>query len=185
PIGSSSLSLSPTITTPAMTQAGFILGTAAYMSPEQAKGKPVDKRADIWAFGVVLFEMLTGIRPFPGEDVSDVLASVLAREPQLAVIPDAVPLTVRHVLKACLQKDPKKRIHDMGDVRLAMSGAFETVRDSGTPVVTPRRSWLRVLATAAALILVAALAAGAVWILKPAESQPVARFSHRLRNEAL
>jgi serine/threonine-protein kinase len=183
PIGSSSLSLSPTITTPAMTQAGFILGTAAYMSPEQAKGKPVDKRADIWAFGVVLFEMLTGSRPFPGEDVSDVLASVLAREPQLAVIPDAVPLTVRHVLKACLQKDPKKRIHDMGDVRLAMSGAFETVRDAGTPVVTPRRSWSRVLATAAALILVAALTAGTVWILTPAESRPVTRFSHRLHDE--
>ena len=153
------------------------------MSPEQAKGKPVDKRADVWAFGVVLFEMLTGRRPFAGDDVSDVLASVLAREPQLAAIPDAVPLTVRHVLKACLQKDPKKRIHDMGDVRLAMSGAFETVRDAGTPVVTPRRSWSRVLATAAALILVAALAAGAVWILKPAESRPVTRFSHRLNDE--
>ncbi len=139
PIGSSSLSLSPTITTPAMTQAGFILGTAAYMSPEQAKGKPVDKRADVWAFGVVLFEMLTGRRPFAGDDVSDVLASVLAREPQLAAIPDAVPSTVRQVLKACLQKDPKKRIHDMGDVRLAMSGAFETVRDAETTVVTPRR----------------------------------------------
>ena len=90
-----------------MTQAGLILGTAAYMSPEQAKGKPVDKRADVWAFGVVLFEMLTGRRPFAGDDVSDVLASVLAREPQLAAIPDAVPLTVRHVLKACLQKDPR------------------------------------------------------------------------------
>ena len=103
----------------------------------------MDKRADIWAFGVVLFEMLTGRRPFAGDDVSEVLASVLAREPQLAAIPDAVPLTVRHVLKACLQKDPKKRIHDMGDVRLAMSGAFETVRDAGTQVVTPRRSWSR------------------------------------------
>ena len=79
--------------------------------------------------------MLTGRRPFPGEDVSDVLASVLAREPQLAAIPDAVPSTVRHVLKACLQKDPKKRIHDMGDVRLAMSGVFETVRDADAPAV--------------------------------------------------
>ena len=124
-----------------MTQAGFILGTAAYMSPEQAKGKPVDKRADIWAFGVVLFEMLTGRRPFAGDEVSDVLASVLAREPQLAAIPDTVPAIVRQVLKACLQKDPKKRIHDMADVRLAMAGVFETVRDAGTPGATPRRSW--------------------------------------------
>ena len=140
--GSSSFSLSPTITTPAMTQAGLILGTAAYMSPEQAKGKAVDKRADIWAFGVVLFEMLTGSRPFPGEDVSDVLASVLAREPQLAAIPDAVPSTVRLVLKACLQKDPKKRIHDMGDVRLAMTGVFETVPEADAPAAIPRRSWL-------------------------------------------
>ena len=183
PIGSSSLSLSPTITTPAMTQAGFILGTAAYMSPEQAKGKQVDKRADVWAFGVVLFEMLTGRRPFAGDDVSDVLASVLAREPQLAIIPDAVPAIVRQVLKACLQKDLKKRVHDMADVRLAMAGAFETVRDAGIPVESPRRSKWTVPAMAAAVVLVGAIAAMTAWMLKPLEPRSVMRFSHRLGEE--
>ena len=177
---SSSLSLSPTITTPAMTQVGFILGTAAYMSPEQAKGKAVDKRADIWAFGVVLFEMLTGHRPFAGEEVSDVLASVLAREPQLAAIPDTVPPIVRQVLKACLQKDPKKRIHDMADVRLAMEGAFEAVRDAAVPVESSRRSKWMVPAIATALVVVGALAAAAAWKLKPAEPRQVMRFAHHL-----
>ena len=181
---SSSLSLSPTITTPAMTQAGLILGTAAYMSPEQARGRPADKRADIWAFGVVLFEMITGTRPFAGDDVSDVLASVLAREPHLAAIPDTVPSAVQQVVKACLQKDPKKRIHDMADVRLAMDGVFETVRAVEAPVVAtaPVSSW-RMFATAAAVILVAAIASTAAWILKPAEPRAMMRFSHRLGEE--
>src|SRR5262245_224403 len=181
---SSSLTLSPTITTPAMTQVGFILGTAAYMSPEQAKGKAVDKRADIWAFGVVLFEMLTGHRPFAGEEVSDVLASVLAREPQLAAIPDAVPQIVRQVLKACLQKDPKKRIHDMADVRLALAGTFETVREAEPPVESQRRSKWMVPAIAAALVVVGVLAAAATWMLKPAEPRTVMRFTHRLGEES-
>src|SRR2546428_194024 len=90
---SPSVSMSPTITTPAMTQAGMILGTAAYMSPEQARGKGVDKRSDIWAFGAVLFEMLTGARAFAGDDVSDVLASVLAREPDWARLPPATTVS--------------------------------------------------------------------------------------------
>jgi len=180
---SSSLTLSPTITTPAMTQVGFILGTAAYMSPEQAKGKAVDKRADIWAFGVVLFEMLTGHRPFAGEEVSDVLASVLAREPQLAAIPDTVPPIVRQVLKACLQKDPKKRIHDMADVRLAMAGTFETVRDAEARIQSPRRSKWMIPAIAAALVVVGVFAAAAAWKLKPGEPRPVLRFTHRLGEE--
>ena len=180
---SSSLSLSPTITTPAMTQVGFILGTAAYMSPEQAKGKAVDKRADIWAFGVVLFEMLTGHRPFAGEEVSDVLASVLAREPQLTAIPETVPAIVRQVLKACLQKDPKKRVHDMADVRLALAGAFDTARDAPVPVVAPQRSPWRIPAAVALLVLVGAIAAATAWMLKPVEARPVMRFVHRLGEE--
>src|SRR5262245_24383117 len=90
-----SLSMSPTITTPVMTQAGLILGTAAYMSPEQARGKPIDKRADIWAFGCVLFEMLTGRRAFEGEDVSDTLASVLKSEPDCNALPADVAPPVR------------------------------------------------------------------------------------------
>src|SRR6187200_2521454 len=109
---SSSLSMSPTITTPAMTQAGIILGTAAYMAPEQARGKPVDKRSDIWAFGVVLYEMLTGRRAFEGEDVSSILAAVIQSEPRW----DGVPASVRRLLESCLERDPKKRLRDIGDV---------------------------------------------------------------------
>jgi serine/threonine protein kinase len=108
---SASASMSPTITTPAMTQAGMILGTAAYMSPEQAKGRAVDRRSDVWAFGVVLFEMLTGQRLFGGETISDTLAAVLKTEPSWAALPPSTPPTLRHVLRSCLEKDPKRRLH--------------------------------------------------------------------------
>ena len=101
-------SQSPTITTPAMTAAGIILGTAAYMSPEQARGKTVDKRTDIWAFGCVLFEMLTAQRPFSGETVTDVLASVVAREPDWALLAHYPP-ALQSVVQRCLRKDPKVR----------------------------------------------------------------------------
>src|SRR5471032_1008501 len=101
-VGSSSgVSMSPTITTPAMTQAGMILGTAAYMSPEQSKGRAVDKRSDVWAFGAVLFEMLTGRRAFEGEDVSDTLARILMKEPDWAALPATVPSGVVTALRRC------------------------------------------------------------------------------------
>ena len=125
-VSSSSLSLSPTITTPAMTQAGIILGTAAYMSPEQAKGRPVDRRADVWAFGAVLYEMLSGTRAFAGNDVSEVLASVLAREPDWTLLPRGVSPVLGTSIRRCLHKDPKQRIGDMQSVRLVLEGAFET-----------------------------------------------------------
>src|SRR5881409_3562755 len=95
--------LSPTITSPAMTQAGMILGTAAYMSPEQAKGRPADKRSDIWAFGCVLFEMLTGRRPFDGEDVTDVIVAVLSKEPDWTALPPRVPGSIRALIRRCLE----------------------------------------------------------------------------------
>jgi len=117
---------SPTITTPAVTQAGMILGTAAYMSPEQAKGRVVDRRADVWAFGAVLFEMLTAQRAFAGDDVSDTLANVLKMDPDWERLPADLPPRVRQVLRACLQKNAKQRLGDMQDVRLALDGAFET-----------------------------------------------------------
>ena len=119
----------PTITSPAVTRAGVILGTAAYMSPEQAKGRPVDKRADIWAFGVVLYEILTGLRPFAGETVSETLAEVMKSAPAWEALPPTVPLHVRQLLHRCLEKDPRRRIRDIGDARLLLEGAFET----GTP----------------------------------------------------
>ena len=98
----------------------MILGTAAYMSPEQAKGKPVDCRADIWAFGVVLFEMLTSRRAFDGDDVSDVLASVLKTEPDWTALPAHLPAPVRRLLGRCLEKDPKRRLRDIREGMLQL-----------------------------------------------------------------
>jgi serine/threonine protein kinase len=111
PVGRApNVSRSPTITTPAMTQAGMILGTAAYMSPEQARGKTVDKRTDIWAFGCVLYEMLTGTRAFTGDDVADVLASVLAKEPDWTQLPFHLSPALSMYIRRCLERDPKQRI---------------------------------------------------------------------------
>ena len=108
---------SPTMTSPAMTQMGMILGTAAYMSPEQAKGRAVDKRADIWAFGVVLYEMLAGKCAFQGDDVSDLLVAVLSKDVDLAVLPANIPPRLRALLRDCLVRDPKQRLRDIGDAR--------------------------------------------------------------------
>jgi len=154
-------SMSPTITTPAMTQMGMILGTAAYMSPEQARGKPVDRRTDIWAFGAVLFEMLTGTRAFPGEDLTDTLAAVVKLDPKWDALVADVPARVRQVMRACLQKDPKQRMGDMQSVHLALEGAFDTPAPQGAAaaIASSRlgaRAWMT---AAAACALVAALLA--------------------------
>ena len=117
------------LTTPALTEAGIILGTAAYMSPEQARGKPVDARTDIWAFGVVLYEMLTGQPPFLGEDVTDTVASVLRSDPDWRTLPHLPPL-LEAFLKLCLEKDPKNRIHDITDVRLALTSKHDVSRSA-------------------------------------------------------
>ena len=157
-------SMSPTLTRDA-TRVGVILGTAAYMSPEQAKGKKVDKRADIWAFGVVLYEMLTGKRAFAGEDVSDTLAYVLTKEPDWTVLPGKTPTFVRQVLRLCLTKDAKQRARDIGDVRLAMKDAFES---GGTAEqTTPHPSaWQPSVGVAAAAALTLSIVSGlAVWSL--------------------
>ena len=111
--------LSPTLTSPATLQ-GVVLGTAAYMAPEQARGKPVDKRADIWAFGVVLYEMLTGRRAFPGANGTEVLAAVLRDTPDLTVLPADTPSSVRHLLARCLERDPSRRLRDIGEARIAL-----------------------------------------------------------------
>ena len=120
---SADLSQSPTLAHSG-TQAGVILGTAAYMSPEQARGKPVDKRADIWGFGVLLYEMLAGRRLFDGETVSDVLAAVLTRDVDFASLPPATPSSIRRLLRACLERNPKNRIHDIADARLALEDSL-------------------------------------------------------------
>jgi len=132
--------LSPTITSH-HTRDGLILGTAAYMSPEQARGKPVDKRADIWAFGVVLYEMLTGRQPFAGETVSDVLAAVLRAEPDWTALPADTPAPLRRLLRRCLDRDPKARLRDIGEARVALRSGAPGVTD---PSVRPApRPWLR------------------------------------------
>jgi eukaryotic-like serine/threonine-protein kinase len=132
--GAAGLSQSPTITTPAMmTGVGMILGTAAYMSPEQAKGRPADKRSDVWAFGCVLYEMLTQKRAFAGEDVSDTLASVLRDEPNWSALPTETT-HLMGVLQRCLEKDVKRRLRDMADVELLLEAPPESdVVTHGTP----------------------------------------------------
>ncbi len=118
--GDSSISMSPTMTRHA-TMEGVILGTAAYMSPEQARGKKVDRRADIWAFGVVMWEMLTGRKLFEGETVTDVLAAVLTREPDLSALPPETPASIERLLSRCYQREPKNRLQWIGDARLELS----------------------------------------------------------------
>jgi len=154
---------SPTITSPAMTQAGMILGTAAYMSPEQARGKPVDKRADIWAFGCVLFEMLTGTRLFAGDSVPETLGLIFSREPDLTTLPTGTPARVRTLIARCLVKDPRQRVRDMGDVRLALDGAFETAVPQPTTPAPAARSRGRVVAAVAFSTLGALVASAALW----------------------
>ena len=173
---------SPTISlTAAATQMGMVIGTAAYMSPEQAKGKTADRRADIWAFGAVLYEMLTGQRPFVGDDVADTLAAVLRGEVDLEALPDATPARLRQVVRRCLQKDPKQRLHDVADLRLAMEGAFETpVRAPSEPTPVPiLRTWQRPIPLALAGMALVAIGGVIVWsLVRPVAAPPgtVTRF---------
>ncbi len=174
-------SQSPTLTA-AATQVGVIMGTAAYMSPEQARGKSVDKRADIWAFGCVLYEMLTGRRAFQGEDVSLTLAKVLEKEPTWDVLPSTAPARVANLLRRCLEKDPRERVQAVGDVRLAMQGAFETATDGPEPIEQPARSpamWQRPapMLTAAVLLVTASLLAGRALAPEPLPTSAVVRLS--------
>jgi serine/threonine protein kinase len=125
PSGPEALSMSPTLTAQ-MTQAGVILGTAAYMAPEQARGKAVDKRADIWAFGCILFEMLSGEQPYPGRDVTEILAAVIRGEPDLDSLPRSVPSGLRRLIEHCLRKEPRERLRDIGDAR----NELEEIRDN-------------------------------------------------------
>jgi Tol biopolymer transport system component len=142
------------LTTPAMTEAGTVLGTAAYMSPEQARGKPVDRRTDIWAFGCVLYEMLTGRPAFLGEDVTTTLARVLQGSADLSALPSDVPAWVFRTLELCFEKDARKRIADMHDVTLALAGTFAVSSSAAAPL------WRRALPFAATLVAGSLLASG-------------------------
>ena len=166
--GDASASMSPTISlTAAATQMGMVIGTAAYMAPEQAKGLTVDKRADIWAYGAVLFEMLTGRKLFDAGDVSEMLASVLVKDPDISSIGSHVPAHIRSVVRQCLVKDPKERLRDIGDVRLAMKGTFETTVSTQTePAVVPTLPvWQQPVPLVVAGLLVAVVSSLAVWTL--------------------
>src|ERR1700733_9785349 len=127
------VSSSPTISRMA-TQAGIILGTAAYMAPEQAKGKSVDRRADIWSFGCVLYEMLTGKMAFSGETVTDTLAAVIRGEPDWALLPANTPQAVRNLLQRCLKKDPKQRLQSIGEARITLDEVLSGSSQAMAPI---------------------------------------------------
>jgi Tol biopolymer transport system component len=164
---------SPTFTM--ATQAGAVLGTAAYMSPEQARGKTVDKRADIWAFGVVLYEMIAGKRPFEGETVSDVVAKVIASDPNFEILPDPP----RSIVEKCLRKDPRRRWRDIGDVAMAL--------DESPPAALPPRApqYSRLPFVAAAIFCaIAIIVSIALWRATRAVEQPAQRFDLPFSSEA-
>ncbi len=177
------LSNSPTLSN-AATQQGIILGTAAYMSPEQAKGKAVDKRTDIFAFGVVVFEMLTGRQLFSGETVSETLAAVLMREPDFSILPPDLHPRIRLLLERCLEKDAKNRYSGIGDARVDIQKALaDSGGVLGQPVTTaePRRKLRTIIPwVAPAVILTAIIAGVVVWNLKPPEPRQVTRLSYEL-----
>jgi serine/threonine-protein kinase len=170
---------SPTLTARG-TEFGLILGTAAYMAPEQAKGKVVDKRADIWAFGVVLFEMLAGQRAFKGEDISDVLAAVLRQDIDWSALPKDTPKNLRRLLARCLERDPKKRLRDIGDAwtDLDAPAIEEPAALAAAPVVTPRKSLVAtVLPWAVALLVSGAVITWALLRTPPVPTRNVTRAS--------
>ena len=173
--GSPDVTRSPTITTPAVSYAGVLLGTPAYMSPEQARGRTIDKRSDIWSFGCVLYEMLAGRRAFANEDsLSDTLAGILKGEPDWTALPDDAPPAIRALLERCLRKDVKRRLQDIGDARIQIE---DTLNSPPPPAVIAARgesprSWLWPAVTVLSLLTAAALAA---WSVRSSASpvQPV------------
>jgi serine/threonine-protein kinase len=191
---SSNQSLSPTITTPAMTQMGVILGTAAYMAPEQAKGRPADKRSDVWAFGCVLYEMLTGRRAFEGEDLSDTLANILKSAPDWTLLPSDLPAPIRTLVTTCLEKDRRRRIGEASVAKFllsedAMRGVSDAPPATADAALTPVRPWSpRRFALVSAFLLVIGSLAGAatVWLMTRPTPPLLARFEVMTRgNEAL
>jgi eukaryotic-like serine/threonine-protein kinase len=180
--GNAHLSQSPTLSL-AATNAGVILGTAAYMSPEQAKGASVDPRSDIFSFGCLFYEMLTGRQPFQGDSLAEVLADVLAREPDLAALPARLHPRIPELLRRCLEKNPKKRWHAAADLRVEIETILEDPR--GLRVLEQsgagkRPLWKRAIPVVAAVILSAGIAALAAWNLKPSPPPQIARYPFTL-----
>ena len=167
---------SPTITSPAMlTGVGMLLGTAAYMSPEQARGKAIDRRADIWAFGCVFYEMLTRKRVFPGEDVTETLAAVMLKEPNWTVLPAKTPARVRELLGRCLIKDPRNRVQAIGDVRIAIGEAQSRAGIDRDVAQTSARHISKVWVGIATVLLLTTIAFAALWVVsfnRPVQPAP-------------
>jgi eukaryotic-like serine/threonine-protein kinase len=163
-----------------LTRTGVVMGTAAYMSPEQARGEKVDKRADVWAFGCVLFEMLTGRPAFARATAAETVAAVLHEEPQWTALPAGTPPAVRTALECCLRKDRRQRLRDVGDVRLALSGAFTTVSSAAAP--SPRRRW-PAAAMIATLVTGSLVTLAAMWLAGSPEPPRVVRLSLATRSE--
>ena len=153
---------SPTLSM-AATMQGVILGTAAYMSPEQAKGKAVDKRTDIFAFGSVLYELLTGKQAFHGEDVGDILAAVVKSEPDWNRLPEATPLTIKILLRRCLRKDKRQRLSDATDVRIEIEDAIAAPKDSGATQAAPASASKLLLPVGAVAVIVTVLLGVTSW----------------------
>jgi hypothetical protein len=177
------LSASPTITTPAMTQMGMLLGTAAYMSPEQAKGRPADKRSDVWAFGCVLYEMLSGTRAFAEEDISETLAAILKTEPDWTRIPSDVPPAVRTLIQRCLVKDRRQRIADISAAKFVLCELSNLTPTAPvrTGASVPRSRWQRVVPSLAAAAMASLIVGAAMWTLRPIARVPLtARFTFGL-----
>jgi len=172
---------SPTLS--AMTAPGTILGTAAYMSPEQARGKKVDKRADIWALGCVLYELLTAKRAFDGEDIPEILAAVMKGEPDWTALPETTPPHVRFMLRRCLEKDPSRRFHAAGDVRLEIEEARSVAPapaeplPAAAPLPPPIPAWRRAVPVAVAILATAIVTGLAIWTLRTPPPQVVRRLA--------
>src|SRR5712664_4015382 len=153
---------SPTLSA-AATMRGVILGTAAYMSPEQARGKSVDKRTDIWAFGCVLYELLTGRQAFHGEDITEILAAVLKEEPDWQTLPAATPMKIRDLMRRCLQKDVNRRARDAGDVRIEIEEAVAAPTAAPTTGVPVTIQWQRGAAFGLAALVLLDVGSIATW----------------------
>ena len=157
------------------TDSGVILGTAAYMSPEQARGKPVDKRTDVWAFGCVLYEMLARRRAFDGQTASDCMAAILGKDADWAAIPASTPAPVVKLLKRCLEKDPQQRLRDIGDARLELDDALAGRHEEAAPALRARHTMA--LTGVAAVLILTAIIAGAVLMSRTAPAAPIVRFA--------
>jgi serine/threonine-protein kinase len=179
---SQTATLSPTITTPAMTQMGVILGTAAYMAPEQAKGREADRRSDIWSFGAVLYEMLTGRQAFDGEDMADVLGAVTRLEPDWTRLPASTPPVLRTLVRRCLEKDRSKRIGNMSAVLFVLR-ELPALAGAHAPTTGTRPLWRRAVPVAIGVAVVAAAAGGLAWMLKPTPPLRISRSHFQLPGE--